>query len=66
MDMDIERQKEFLVKYEELVKEYNMKIVAIPQWRPRDDGTFSLVVDLAIGEMRTNAVGDNISRQSAD
>lgn len=64
--MDIERQKEFLVRYEELVKEYNMKIVAIPQWRLRDDGSYSMYIDLAIGEIRQDALGNNIPRQSAD
>ena len=59
--MDIERQKEFLQKYEELVKEYNMKIIAIPKYKLRDDGTYSLVIDLVIGEFNTD-VKDSISK----
>lgn len=58
--MDIEKQKEFLKKYEELVKEYNMRIAAIPQWKHRDDGTFSMVIDMVIGEIKSDA-RDNIS-----
>jgi hypothetical protein len=53
--MDVERQKEFLSKYESLVKEFNMKIAAIPKWIHRDDGSFSMIIDLAIMEFKPDA-----------
>ena len=53
--MDIDRQKEFLAKYEELVKEFDMKIVAIPKWVHRDDNSFSLIVDMVIAEFKPDA-----------
>jgi hypothetical protein len=53
--MDIDKQKEFLAKYEELSKEYGMKIVAVPKWVHRDDNSFSLVVDMIIAELKPNA-----------
>ena len=58
--MDIDKQKEFLKKYEELVKKFGMKIVAIPKWVHRDDNSFSLVIDLVIAEFESNA-RDNLS-----
>ena len=60
--MDIEKQKEFLAKYEELAKEYNMRIVAIPQMRLRDDGSYSLYIDMVIGELKSDVGRDNIPK----
>jgi hypothetical protein len=62
--MDIEKQKEFLAKYEELVKEYYMEIIAIPRWKHRDDGSFSLFIDMVIGERKPDAE-DKVSRYPA-
>jgi hypothetical protein len=52
--MDIEKQKEFLAKYEELIKEYKMRIAPIPKWIHRDDGSFSMVIDMVIVEFPTD------------
>jgi hypothetical protein len=60
--MDIEKQKEFLKKYRELAEKYEMEIVAIPRWRHRDDGSFSMYVDMVIGERKPDAVANNISK----
>ncbi len=42
----------FIEKMEALVKETNHRIVAVPQFIGRDDGTFSVVVQYDVVEIK--------------
>lgn len=45
------KAQEFVEKYNELVKEYNMQLVAVPVYKQRDDGTFSLVIQMQVAQL---------------
>jgi len=53
MTQDLQKETEnkiaeFAEKYNALCKEYNLVINAIPTFKLRDDGTFSVVVEWSI------------------
>lgn len=43
--------EEFMVKFKALCDEMGYQLVAIPQWIPRDDGTFSMKINWSIGKL---------------
>jgi hypothetical protein len=49
--------KEFMVEYRTLVKKYGLTFVANPEFIQRDDGTFSIVVRMALTEVETSPRG---------
>ena len=40
--------QEFAEAYQALVNEYGYQIVAVPVWKLRDDGTYSMVVKMQV------------------
>jgi len=43
------KAQEFLEEYQALCAEYGLQIVSSPEWRARDDGTWSMLVRQQIG-----------------
>ena len=39
-------------KLQNFLEKENIQLTPVPQWRPRDDGTFSLVVALNVGDRK--------------
>jgi len=48
---DEDKAKDFAKAYEQLCEAHQMKIVAVPVYKARDDGTFSLIIQLSIGKL---------------
>lgn len=46
-----QRATKFGQEFEALCKKYNCQLVVAPQFRARDDGTFSVVLQQSIGEL---------------
>lgn len=46
--------QEFADRYNELTKEYGYAIQAVPVWRLRDDGTYSLTIRLDVAPLSDN------------
>ena len=53
--------KDFVSKYQDLCEEYQMQIVVVPQYKSRDDGTFSTILATSVGRLpQKEANQDNI------
>lgn len=51
MDNQEQVSKEFLGEYKLLTQKYGMQFAASPKWVQRDDGTFSLVINMFLVEV---------------
>lgn len=45
-------EEEFVKDYNELCEKYGFRITAIPTWKLRDDGTFSLVIQYGVEKIK--------------
>lgn len=45
-------EEKFVKAYNELCKEHDFRITAIPTWKLRDDGTFSLVIQYGVEKIK--------------
>ena len=43
--------KEFADAYSKLCEEYGYRIVTTPVWLSRDDGTFSMQIQISVGKL---------------
>ena len=43
-----EKAKEFVDAYNKLVEEHELQLIAVPSLKPRDDGSFSIVVNMQV------------------
>lgn len=50
-----ETSKQFLEEYKQLVEKYSLQLAAAPQFRQRDDGTFSVVIDMRLIPVQMSA-----------
>jgi len=48
---DEQLAQDFIKDYTELCKKHQFQIVVTPAWKARDDGTFSLVQQSAVGKL---------------
>jgi hypothetical protein len=48
---DEERAKLFVKDYEALCEKHQMRIVTTPAFKARDDGTFSVVLQVSVGKL---------------
>ncbi len=51
-DINKPTPQEFAKKYQELCDELGYRIIVSPTWISRDDGTFSLVLQYTVGEIK--------------
>jgi len=45
------KAQEFVEKYNKLVEECGYQLMAVPAYKIRDDGTFSLVVQMQVAQL---------------
>jgi hypothetical protein len=48
---DREKAQEFIKEYGELCEKHQMRIVTNPAFKSRDDGTFSVVLQISVGKL---------------
>jgi len=48
---DEQKAKEFVRDYEVLCEKHQMRIVTNPAFKARDDGTFSVVLQVSVGKL---------------
>ena len=48
---DEQRAKAFVKDYEGLCEKHQMRIVTTPAFKARDDGTFSVVLQVSVGKL---------------
>jgi hypothetical protein len=48
---DRQRAEEFIKEYDGLCQKHQMNIVANPAFKARDDGTFSVVLQMSVGKL---------------
>lgn len=48
---DEQRVKDFVKDYEAICEKHQMRIVTTPAFKARDDGTFSVVLQVSVGKL---------------
>jgi hypothetical protein len=48
---DQQKAQEFVKAYEALCDTHQMRVVATPVYKARDDGTYSLIVNMSVGKL---------------
>ena len=46
-----EKAQDFLKEFETLCKKHQRRMVVVPEFKPRDDGTFSVVLRSSVGRI---------------
>lgn len=49
--LDRSKAQDFINDYEALCEKHKLRIVTIPVFKARDDGTFSVVLETSIGQL---------------
>ena len=48
---DEQKAKEFIKDYEAICEKHQMRIVTVPVFKARDDGTFSVILQASVGKL---------------
>jgi hypothetical protein len=48
---DEQKAKDFVKDYEALCEKHQMRIVTVPVFKARDDGTFSVILQASVGKL---------------
>jgi hypothetical protein len=48
---DEQRAKDFVKDYESICERHQMRVVTVPVYKARDDGTFSLILQSSVGKL---------------